>query len=331
MAHVFQFALLLTLLGFCSSEAFAQKAVSVIQGISSPDFGYLPMYVARARGFLDQEGLDLKIVVMRGNVSVPALLTGEIQFTVAGSAMNAALKGAPFKAIFFAYNTSTFQFTVRPEIRGPEDLKGKVVAISSPGASQFHATHLMLQKLGLEPGRDVKLLPVGDGQARVIAMDTGLVAGSANNPDLAALLVRKGYRILTNSADVYPVPFSGIAVHEDMLRKNPEIARKWLRAHVRAVLSIRQNPDDAAKVAEKDFKTDPQISREAVRQALSFMNPDDPGGFTEKGIRLNIAESAKRVGVDPEKVKIPDLVDVNFLRDAQRELGIQCRGGYLCR
>jgi hypothetical protein len=68
-----------------------------------------------------------------------------------------------------------------------------------------------------------------------------------------------------------------------------------------------------------------------VRQALGFMNPDDPGGFTEKGIRLNIAESAKRVGIDPERVKIPDLVDVTFLREAQRDLGIQCRGGYLCR
>jgi NitT/TauT family transport system substrate-binding protein len=237
---IFQLAVLLSLLGLYSSDALAQKGVSVIQGISSPDFGYLPMYVARAKGFPDQEGLDLKIVIMRNSVSVPALLTGEVQFTAAGSAMNAALKGAPFKAIFFAYNTSTFQFTVRPEVRGPDDLKGKIVAVSSPGASQYHATHLMLQKLGLEPGRDVKLLPVGDAQARIIAMETGVVAGSANNPDVAAQLVRRGYRILTNSADVYPVPFSGISVNEEMIRKNPDIVRKWLRAHVRSILFIRQ-------------------------------------------------------------------------------------------
>jgi NitT/TauT family transport system substrate-binding protein len=331
MARVFRFVVLLCLLGFYSSAALAQKGVSVIQGISSPDFGYLPMYVAKARGFLEQEGLDLKIVVMRGTVSVPALLTGEIQFAVAGSAMNAALKGAPFKAIFFAYNTSTFQFTARPEVRGPEDLKGKIVAVSSPGASQFHATQLMLQKLGLEAGRDVKLLPVGDGQARMIAMETGMVAASANNPDIAAQLVRRGYRILTNSADVYPVPFSGMAVNEELIRKSPDIVRKWLRSHVRAILLIRQHPDDAAQVAEREFKIDSQVSREAVRQSLAVMNPDDPGGFTEKGIRLNIAESARRVGADPERIKIADVVDVSLLREAQRDLGIQCRGGYLCR
>jgi NitT/TauT family transport system substrate-binding protein len=331
MVRLFGFAVLLSLFGFYSSEALAQKGVSVVQGISSLDFGYLPTYVARAKGFFDQEALDLKIVIMRNSVAAPAMLTGEIQFTPAYSAINAALKGAPFKAIFFVYSTSTFQFTVRPEVRGPNDLKGKTIAVSTPGAAQHRATYLILQKLGLEPGRDVKLLPVGAAQARMMAMETGLVAGSANNPDIAAQLVRKGYRILTNSADVYPVPFSGVSVNEEMIRKNPDTLRKWLRAHLRAMLLIRQNPEDAGKVAEREFKIDPQVSREAVRQALGFMNPDDPGGFSEKGILFHIVESAGGVGVDPEKIKITDVVDVNLLREAQRDLGIQCRGGYLCR
>ncbi len=333
MARGFKVAILVLSLGLSSSWTFAQdvkKGISVIQGISTPDFGYLASYVARAKGFLDQEGLDLKIVIMRASVSVPALLTGEIHFTVAGSAINAALKGAPFKAIYFSYNTSTFQFTVRPEVRGPEDLKGKIIAVSSPGASQYHATGLMLQKLGLDPARDVKLLPIGDAKARMIAMETGQVAGSANNPDIAAQLVRRGYRILTNSAEVYPVPFSGFSVNEEMIRKNPDVIRKWLRAHVRAILFIRQNPDDAAQVAAKEFRIDPGISREAARQALGFMDPADPGGFTEKGIRVHIVDSARRVGVDPDKVKISDVVDVGFLREVQRGLGIHCRGGYLC-
>ncbi len=331
MARVFRFAVLLSLVGFYSSEALAQKGVSVIQGISSADFGYLPTYVARAKGFFDQEGLDLKLVIMRNSVAAPALLAGEIHFTPAYSAINAALRGAPFKAIFFVYSTSTFQFTVRPEIRDSQDLKGKIVAVSTPGAAQYQATQLMLQKLGLELGRDVKLLPVGAAQARMIAMDKGLVAGSANNPDIAAQLVRKGYRILTNSADVYPIPFSGVSVNEEMIRKKPDTLRKWLRAHLRAMLLIRQNPDDAGKIAERELKIDPQVSGEAVRQVLSFMNPDDPGGFSEKGILFHIMESAAVVGVDPERVKIPDVVDVNLLREVQRDLGIHCRGGYLCR
>lgn len=306
------------------------KSINLIEGISSPDFGYLPSYLARAKGFLANEGVDLKIVVMRANVSVPALVTGEVQFAVHGSAITAALKGAPLKAIFFTYNTSIMQFTVRPEVQRPEDLKGKVIAIASPGGSQDQATRLILKKLGLDPDRDVKLLPIGDAKARVIGMETGQIVGSANNLDIAAELVRKGYRILANSSEVYPVPFSGMATHDQLIRKSPEIVKKWLRAHVRALLFMRQNPEEAAQVAARELKLDREVAREAIRQAYGFMSPDDPGGFTEKGIRLHIRYSAERVDVDPEKVKITDVADMTLLRQVQREMGIHCRGGYQC-
>ena len=306
------------------------KSIPIIEGISSPDFGYLPSYLARAKGLLESEGLDMKIVVMRANVSVPALVTGEVQFAVHGSAMTASIMGAPLKAIYFTYNTSILQFTVRPEIQKAEDLRGKVVAIASPGGSQDQATRLILKKLGLDTERDVKLLPIGDARARVIGMETGQIAASANNLDIAAELVRKGYRILTNSAEVYPVPFSGFAVNDQLLRKNPELVKKWLRAHVRALLFIRQNPEESAQVAAKELKLNPDVAREAIRQAIGFLSPDDPGGFTEKGIRLHIQYSASRTNVDPEKVKIADVADATLLREVLREMGIQCRGGYLC-
>ena len=190
---------------------------------------------------------------------------------------------------------------------------------------------MILKKLGLDAERDVKLLPIGDAKARVIGMETGQIAASANNLDIAAELVRKGYRILTNSAEVYPVPFSGFAANDQLLRKNPELIKKWLRAHVRALLFIRQNPEESAQVAAKELKLNLDVAREAIRQAIGFLSPDDPGGFTEKGIRLHIQYSAARTSVDPEKVKIADVADVTLLREVQKEMGIQCRGGYLCQ
>ncbi len=309
----------------------AKKEITLVEGITSPDFGYVASYLARAKGFLANEGVDLKIVVMRANVSVPALVSGEVHFTVHGSAMTAAMRGAPLKTIFFTYNTSTLQFAVRPEIKRPEDLRGKVIAISSPGGSQDQATRLMLKKLGLDPDRDVKLLAIGDSKARVIGMDTGQITGSANNLDITAELVRKGYRIIANSAEVYPVPFSGMAAHDQFLKKNPELAKKWLRAHVRALLLMRQSPEEAAQIAAKEFKLDREIARDSTKQALSFMSPEDPGGSTEQGIRLQIQYSSDRVGIDPDKIKTADVADFTLLREVQRELGIYCRGGYQCQ
>ena len=330
-AGVFYLSLCFALVGNSVHAQETKKTINLVEGISSPDFGYLPSYLARAKGFLAGEGVDLKIVVMRANVSVPALVTGEVQFAVHGSAMTAALKGAPLKAIFFTYNTSIMQFAVRPEIQRPEELKGKVIAIASPGGSQDQATRLILKKLGLDPDRDVRLLAIGDAKARVIGMETGQIAGSANNLDITAELVRKGYRILANSSEVYPVPFSGMAANDQLIRKSPDLVKKWLRAHVRALLFIRHNPDEAAQVAAKELKLGYDVAREAIRQAHLFMSADDPGGFTEKGIRLHIQYSAERVSVDPDKVKIADVADVAPLREVQREMGIYCRSGYLCQ
>lgn len=307
------------------------ELTSVIEGISSPDFGYITSYLARAKGFFRNEGLDLKIVIMRSSVSVPALVTGEVQFAVHGSAMTAALKGAPLKAVFFTYNTSTLQFMVRPEIRKPDDLKGKVVAIASPGGSQDQATRLILSKLGLDPSRDVQLLAVGSAKARVIGMETGQIAGSANNLDVAAELVKKGYRIMANSSEVYPVPWAGFAANDRWLRTNPATAKKWLRAQVKALLFIREHPDEAAQVAAKELKLDYEVAREAIGQAIDFISPKDPGGFTENGMRTLIQYTADRVGIDPKKVKITDVADAMPLREIQQALGIQCQGGYLCR
>jgi ABC-type nitrate/sulfonate/bicarbonate transport system substrate-binding protein len=325
---------LLLCLGMSWNEAFAQsskKEINLIEGISSPDFGYIASYIARAKGYLANEGLDLKIVVMRSSVSVPALVTGEIQFAVHGSAMTAAMRGAPLKAVFFMYHTSIMQFTVRPEITRGQDLKGKIIAISSPGGSQDQATRLILKKLGLDPDRDVKLLPMGDAKARVIGMETGQIAGSANNIDIAAELMRKGYRILANSAEVYPVPFSGLASNDSILKNSPDAAKRFLRAHVRALLLMRQNPEEAAQIAANELKLDRDVAREAVKQAATFMSADDPGGCTEEGLRLQIRYSAERMGMDPDKVKTSTVADFTLLREAQRDLGIHCRGGYQCQ
>jgi NitT/TauT family transport system substrate-binding protein len=323
----------LTVVWFFASPSLAQeprRSVSAMQAISTVDFGYLPTFLARSKGFFVQEGLDLKLLVVSVRVSVPALMSREVHFAAAGSSMPAALKGAPLKAIYYSYNTSTFQLLVRPEIGGPQNLKGKAIAVSSPGSSNDQAARLMLKKLGLEAGRDVILLPAGDSQARLLAMESNLAAGSPVNPDVAAQLALRGYRILMNSAEVYPVPFSGMAVHGDLIRENPDLIKRWLRAHIRAILYIRKNPDDAAQVAAKELRLTPEVALAATQLLMPVISADDPGGFTENGMRLNLEYSASRQGGDASKVPITQVADLSLLREVQREMGIRCKEGYQC-
>jgi ABC-type nitrate/sulfonate/bicarbonate transport system substrate-binding protein len=308
-----------------------KKPIPVLQAVSTVDFGYLATLLARSKGFFVQEGLDLKLLVVSVRVSVPALMSREVHFAAAGSSMPAALKGAPLKAIYYTYKTSTFQLIVRPEIAGPQNLKGKAIAVSSPGSSNDQAARLMLKKLGLEAGREVTLLSTGDSQARLLTMESNVAAGSAVNPDVAAHLALRGYRILMNSAEVYPVPFSGMAAHEDLIRENPELIKRWLRAHIRAILYIQKNPEDAAQVAAKELKLTPEVALGVTKLLLPVISVDDPGGFTENSMRLNLEYSASRQGGDAGKVPIAQVADVSLLREVQREMGIRCKDGYQCK
>ena len=302
-----------------------------MQAISTVDFGYLPTFLARSKGFFVQEGLDLKLLVVSVRVSVPALMSREVHFAAAGSSMPAALKGAPLKAIYYSYNTSTFQLLVRPEIGGPQNLKGKAIAVSSPGSSNDQAARLMLKKLGLEAGRDVTLLPAGDSQARLLAMESNLAAGSPVNPDVAAQLALRGYRILMNSAEVYPVPFSGMAVHGDLNQGHPDLIKRWLRAHIRAILHIRKNPRRRRASQYKELRLTPEVALTATQLLMPVISADDPGGFTENGMRLNLEYSASRQGGDASKVPITQVADLSLLREVQREMGIRCKEGYQCK
>ena len=133
-----------------------------------------------------------------------------------------------------------------------------------------------------------------------------------------------------HSGEVFPVPFSGTAVNEKLIRENPDLIRRWLRAILRAMSLIRQRPDEAAQIAAKDLRISQEVAREATTQVLQFMYPNDPGGFTEKGMKVYLQQTAPRLGVDPDKIAIPQIADVSFLREVQREMGIQCRDGYGC-
>ncbi len=76
-----------------SCSAYAQTRL--IQAIPTKSFGFLPLLVAQERGLYQAEGLEVLAPVMKMPPSVAALISGEVHFAAADSAMRAALTGRP--------------------------------------------------------------------------------------------------------------------------------------------------------------------------------------------------------------------------------------------
>src|SRR3990172_7629766 len=94
---ILMLSLVLVVLG--TEEVFtAEKPAKLIPlriGVASRSATVMPLFVARERGFLREEGFDAEIILMKAAQTVQALLGGSVKFgTATGTAVSAAVTGA---------------------------------------------------------------------------------------------------------------------------------------------------------------------------------------------------------------------------------------------
>jgi NitT/TauT family transport system substrate-binding protein len=128
----------------------------------------LPVFAALAQGFYDQEGVEVtRLVFGSGAAMRTAVMAKEFDFGYFAfvHVPLARLGGSPWKAVLALHDREIFSLVVRNELKGQvkrvEDLRGKAVGFSLPGAGSWMAANVFLRKAGLDPERDVRFLPLG--------------------------------------------------------------------------------------------------------------------------------------------------------------------------
>lgn len=83
---------------------------TVTAALTSKAFQYVPLVIAQERGYIKEEGLDLKLVFMQNAAGLQALIANQVQFSGSGSsALVAISKGnAPLKTVL-AFNDQVLQ------------------------------------------------------------------------------------------------------------------------------------------------------------------------------------------------------------------------------
>lgn len=315
--------------------AQAHSQTKMFVGIPAKTVGFLSLFIAEEKGFFKAEGLEVLNVVMRPESSVGALPSGEVQIGHGQSAVRAAMKGAPVKALMFLYDRPTIIFMARPEIQSFQDLTGKKIATNFPGGDVYFQTLKLMRARGLKD-KDYGIVFMGPDPQRLQAMMQGLVHATFLNVDYAAIAENKfkGVKRLTTVQDLGKALFSGLGTSDRLLAENPEAVKKFLRATLKGVIVIRDQPEEAARIAQKVIRLDPKIGPSVVRSMREAIGPTDPGGFPEAVMREWILENAELTGITAEeakRVKITDVASVKLLREVQEEMGIVCEGGYGCK
>jgi NitT/TauT family transport system substrate-binding protein len=225
--------------------------------------------MAKEIGAFEKHGVrgDL-IYISSGSVTVQAMVGGNLDMSIAASnaVVSSILHGAPLVAVGSITNRPAMSLFVQPEIARPEQLAGKVLAITRFGSSTHFLTQFALEKLGLQD--KVKIQPMGGTREVDAAIRTGMVAGAVRS-------MKPGpkTRMLVDLPDL-SIPFSMdlIAVKRDQLKNSPRNVEAMLKAYIEGVAALRSRKELAYKVLSRYLLGAGDALDEAYEYAVKYLD-----------------------------------------------------------
>ena len=277
--------------------------------------GYqLPLWLNREAGFAQKYGIDLEILLIgAGSLNMQALVGGSIQFSQnsASAAIQAALKGVPVVIIATQESKIPFQIIARPEIKDPQQLRGRRIGTSRFGGSGDTAIQSALKAWKIDP-RDVKILQSGSTAARISALTLGHIDATIFSYPEIFYARKLGMNLLGDVGDFFSYPNTSLIVVRSFLEKQRSLVKNMLKAQIEAIHTIRTNKELTLRIMKKYLKVnDP----EAIDATYGFFAPrmlELPRADTE-GVK-NILADFGALQRSPN-----DFLDMTLLDELERE------------
>lgn len=252
----------------CSAGATSGDGVTTIKIASAPNVFLSALYVAQDDGLFADENLKVEVVeVESGNDSIAALASGQAQYADVGFEDLVELSSQGEKSVVMVHSilnrvTLTLVMSRKVaeskgvDVNGPvEDrlraLKGVKIGITSPGAPSDTYLRFYLRSVGLNPDRDVEIVPIGGASALLAALEQGQIGAYNLSPPTPYIAEQKGFgRIIVDgpkgeieSLDNFS--YTSWGVNREWAKENPEAAAAFSRALTTATKKIKSNPEGA--------------------------------------------------------------------------------------
>jgi ABC-type nitrate/sulfonate/bicarbonate transport system substrate-binding protein len=270
----------------------AQEKIKIAP--SSPGLSAWPVHLAAKEKFFAREGLDAEIIVMRTNVGIAALVTGSVDFTTAGgSAMRAAVNGAPLKMVLNTNKKADLWILSKKNIQRVEDLRGKVIGVGGNWGTQFYLVLEALKHYGAD--KDVQLVSTGDVANGYLSLQQGNMPAVALTPPYSILAKRQGYRDLVRTGDVIAVsPTTGLVTTKEKIEREPQRIRRVIRAVMKAVDHAKGRKAEMVQFIIRQYKMEKEVADSVYDAIMETVNPTLLLADQEIQVELNrIAEQTK--------------------------------------
>ena len=296
--------------------AFALDKVSVTLPAKSLQFIIFP--VAKERGYMKEEGIDLNIVVMAATPGLQAVVAGEMDFTGSGSsALVAVAQGnAPLKTVL-AVNDQVLQWLMaRPQYSAFKELKNKKIAVTGIAAVATFMLKKVALKYGLDANRDLTFLALPPGQ-RLAAIQTGVVdAGLLSSEERFAALDQGMKEILYLGKEVKN-SWGTIATNDQFIKTKPKLMHGVMRALLKALRLVKQNREVAMNTLMKFSELDKDL---AARTYDGMIGTFTTNGVVDEETQKNDLDIVREVLNMTKGIPIQRAYDFSFAKKADNEL-----------
>ncbi len=237
-----------------SSAASESQKLKIIY--SSFTGAYTPLWIAVEEGLGRKYGLDLESIYAGRARPHQLLLSGDAQYVIStgtGVVSSYAVGTRDLVIIASFVNSTGSSIFSKPQITKPSDLRGKVVGSGRPGSiTDVMLIYVLKRRLNLDPSREVKVVPLGDGSAILPALERGVVDAAMLTTPTRLLAKKMGFRELLDFDEIgVQYPYVGISTLKANVKKNPETTGKLVKTLIEAIQIFKTNKEKSLLVMRK--------------------------------------------------------------------------------
>jgi NitT/TauT family transport system substrate-binding protein len=244
LARCLVVAVVCSIMSFDQEPAAAQSLQVVNVAIPAKSFQMVIYPIAQQKGYMREEGIDLRVIYIAPTTSIQAMLSEDVQFTGAGSSalVSIARANAPLKVVL-ATNDRVLQWLLtRPDLTNPKDLKGKRIATTGVAAIATFMLKQILNKHGLDGNKDPLYLDVGQGN-QLTALLAGTMDAAVLSVEQRYVGLDKGMREMFFFGNEVKNSWGTLATTDKLIKENPKMISSFVRAALKSLRYMRQDKE----------------------------------------------------------------------------------------
>lgn len=306
----------LALLFFALSASAQEKLRLAWAGVSPTNS---PIWVIKEKKLLQKQGVDPEIIAISASPTVlQALLAGEIDAASISvtTLTSSRLAGADTVMILGVVPTFVDHIVTSTRITSVEQLRGQTGGVNRLGSTSDMGLRLALRRLGIDPDKDAKIIPVGGVPERFAALSKGLVQFTIMPEPFLREAEKLGFRDLFSIGSL-KIPFwwNGILTRESIIKAKRPLLMKLARAMIEAIHFIKTDKEGAKAIIGRNLHISDPEGLERAYKDYSSVFPELPYPHPQ-GVKTMLddmaAKNPKAATADPK-----DFVDMSFVAELE--------------